>query len=195
MAYVIPKVILLWLNFRKYGSSFIYSRKSCIQPMFHLKVKPRPPSSGAFVTPGHAVDSSAIIMAPVRCPVRTLFKWRKNSIASRFCSRRIYSEPSFHRCRNPGTASMQRHPREARRRGSFPPSRGHSRSGSFNLIFTVVKDLLPPVRMFSLSRVRVLVERLSVKVGKSMGVFRGSEPEPSPGSRRCPFYEGSLRST
>ena len=35
---VVEKVygILLLLNFLKYGSSFIYSRKSCIHPMFHL---------------------------------------------------------------------------------------------------------------------------------------------------------------
>ena len=54
----------------------------------------------------------------------------------------------------------------------FHPVEGIRDQEVFNLIFTVVKDLCAPVRMFSLSRVRVLVERLSVKVGKSMGVFR-----------------------
>ena len=34
---------------------------SFIQPMFHLKLKPRPPSEAGFVTIGHAVDSSAIM--------------------------------------------------------------------------------------------------------------------------------------
>ena len=34
---------LVMVEFRKYGSNFIYSRKSCIHPIFHLKVKPRPP--------------------------------------------------------------------------------------------------------------------------------------------------------
>ena len=29
--------------------------------MFHLKLKPRPPSEAGFVTIGHAVDSSAIM--------------------------------------------------------------------------------------------------------------------------------------
>ena len=63
-AYIIENVILLWLNLRKYGSSFMYSRKSFIQPMFHLSEKPRPSSSGFPVTFGHAVDSSAIMTVP-----------------------------------------------------------------------------------------------------------------------------------
>ena len=32
--------------------------------MFHLNVKPRPPSLTGVVTPGHAVDSSATVMQP-----------------------------------------------------------------------------------------------------------------------------------
>ena len=35
------KVMELWLPFRYRGSSFMYSQKSCIHPIFHLKVKPR----------------------------------------------------------------------------------------------------------------------------------------------------------
>ena len=32
--------------------------------MFHLKVKPSPPSRTGRETPGHAVDSSAAVMQP-----------------------------------------------------------------------------------------------------------------------------------
>ena len=42
----------------------MYSSESCIQPMFHFSPKPRPPSLVGRVTPGHDVDSSAIIMTP-----------------------------------------------------------------------------------------------------------------------------------
>jgi hypothetical protein len=61
-----------------------YFRVSCIHPMFHLKVKPSPPSFVGFVTPGHAVDSSAAVMHP-GCSAWTVpFTWRRKSIASRF---------------------------------------------------------------------------------------------------------------
>ncbi len=42
----------------------MYARLSCIQPMFHLWLKPRPPSATGRLTPGQAVDSSAITSAP-----------------------------------------------------------------------------------------------------------------------------------
>ena len=54
----------------------IYLSMSFIQPMFHLKLKPRPPISAGFVTIGHAVDSSAIIM---------MFWCSRNSAELSFC--------------------------------------------------------------------------------------------------------------
>ena len=55
----------------------MYSRKSCIHPMFHLKVKPRPSSSGWSVTFGQAVDSSAMTRAPWLRPWTTVFRCLK----------------------------------------------------------------------------------------------------------------------
>ena len=83
-AYVILNVILLWLYFLYKGSVFTYSKKSFIQPIFHLNSKPSPSSSAGFVTFGHAVDSSAITIAFGNCLEITEFKCLKNSIASRF---------------------------------------------------------------------------------------------------------------
>ena len=51
--------------------------------MFHLNVKPRPPSSTERVTPGHAVDSSAIVIAPGQRSATTRFSVFRNSTASR----------------------------------------------------------------------------------------------------------------
>ncbi len=52
--------------------------------MFHLKPKPRPPWSVGAVTPGNAVDSSAIMSVPGYCfPTVALTSCRK-LIASRF---------------------------------------------------------------------------------------------------------------
>ena len=39
----------------------MYSNISLAKPIFHLKLKPSPPSETGLVTPGKAVDSSAII--------------------------------------------------------------------------------------------------------------------------------------
>ena len=51
------------------------SRVSCIQPMFHFIEKPRPPRVVARVTPGHEVDSSAMVIAPgTRLPLRPLLE-------------------------------------------------------------------------------------------------------------------------
>ena len=52
--------------------------------IFHLKVNPRPSSLTSFVTPGHAVDSSAIIIAPSFLPRMREFRCLKNQMASRF---------------------------------------------------------------------------------------------------------------
>ena len=53
-----------WCHLRLNGSSAMYLSESCIQPMFHLIPKPRPPWLVGAVTPGNAVDSSAIMTAP-----------------------------------------------------------------------------------------------------------------------------------
>src|SRR5665647_499730 len=58
--------------------------------MFHFRPNPRPPASVRAVTPGHAVDSSAIIMIPgVRRYAVALASCR-NAMASRF------SRPNIH---------------------------------------------------------------------------------------------------
>ena len=46
------------------GSRAKYWSVSFIQPMFHLKPKPRPPRLVGAVTPGKLVDSSAIMAMP-----------------------------------------------------------------------------------------------------------------------------------
>ena len=82
--YIRLKVNRLWLKDRKYGSSFIYSRKSFIQPIFHLKSNPRPPSATGWETIGHAVDSSAIIIQLGYRSFMTVFNCFNISMASRF---------------------------------------------------------------------------------------------------------------
>lgn len=73
------------LHFLKYGSSFIYSVKSCIHPHipfqaeFPIRHLPQRRSPS-----GHAVDFSAIISAPGFRPSTTEFRCLKNPIASRF---------------------------------------------------------------------------------------------------------------
>ena len=57
---------------------------SFIQPMFHLRLKPRPPTSGGRVTKGHAVDSSAIISTLGLTEKAIWLSSRRNSMASRF---------------------------------------------------------------------------------------------------------------
>ena len=63
-AYIRENVIWWWWYCRCTGSLLMYCRESCIQPMFHLKPKPSPPRWVGRVTPGHAVDSSAIVTIP-----------------------------------------------------------------------------------------------------------------------------------
>ena len=53
-----------WWCERYIGSTAMYWSVSCIQPMFHFMPKPRPPALVGFETPGHEVDSSAIMMTP-----------------------------------------------------------------------------------------------------------------------------------
>ena len=57
---------------------------SFIQPMFHLRLKPRPPISAGRETMGQAVDSSAIISTPGSKPKAMALSRRKKSTASRF---------------------------------------------------------------------------------------------------------------
>jgi len=67
-----------WCQRRWTGSCATYPRVSCIHPMFHLNVKPRPPLSVERVTPGQAVDSSAVIETPGCVAWTTAFSsWRK----------------------------------------------------------------------------------------------------------------------
>ena len=46
--------------------------------MFHLKLKPRPPSLAGFVTIGHEVDSSAIIRVLGFLPNTAVLRSLKN---------------------------------------------------------------------------------------------------------------------
>ena len=50
----------------------MYASVSCIQPMFHFRLKPSPPMYGGRVTCGHAVDSSAMVSTPGRLGVHDL---------------------------------------------------------------------------------------------------------------------------
>ena len=77
-------VISLWCHLRLIGSSCRYCRVSCIQPMFHLRPKPKPPASVGAVMPGYAVDSSAIIMMPGLFLYAVAVASLRKSMASRF---------------------------------------------------------------------------------------------------------------
>ena len=74
----------MWWYLRFIGSSRMYESVSCIQPMFHLKSKPKPPSDTGFVMPANAVLSSAIIMLPGKYFLTSEFVFCKKSMASRF---------------------------------------------------------------------------------------------------------------
>lgn len=116
---------------RKYGSSFMYSVKSCIHPIFHFRLKPRPSSSGDPVTFGHAVDSSAIITAPLFRPRTTEFKCLKKSIASRFSLPPYLFATHCPSCfRNQDRASTQQHPHGARPHGNVRSRIMRLQSGS-----------------------------------------------------------------
>ena len=52
--------------------------------MFHLKLNPRPPVAVGCETAGHAVDSSAIVIAPGWVPWTVSFSVRRKATASRF---------------------------------------------------------------------------------------------------------------
>src|SRR4029453_6938475 len=66
------------------GSVEKYFRVSCIHPMFHLRVKPSPPSDTGAVTLGQAVDSSAMTCTP-GCRARTdPLSSRRKEMASSF---------------------------------------------------------------------------------------------------------------
>jgi hypothetical protein len=88
-AYMRENVIWLWWYCRWIGSLATYSSESCVHPVFHFRPKPRPPRCVGRVTPGHAVDSSAIVTIPgTRLYAVALISWR-NEMASR-CSRPPY---------------------------------------------------------------------------------------------------------
>ena len=102
-----------------YGSSFMYSVKSCIHPMFHFRLNPSPSSSGAPVTFGHAVDSSAIIIAPLISSqnhrVQMLEETRPPPDSH--CRRTGWQPTLRHSFHSPDTASTPPHPHEARPHG------------------------------------------------------------------------------
>ena len=62
----------------------MYFSVSCIQPMFHLKWKPRPPAQVGRETAGNAVLSSARVMASGRSPPTTSLSRFRKEMASRF---------------------------------------------------------------------------------------------------------------
>ena len=57
---------------------------SFIQPMFHLKLKPRPPWSTGWVTLGQEVDSSATMSTSGWAEKTAVFSFCRKSTASRF---------------------------------------------------------------------------------------------------------------
>ena len=83
-AYSKLNVRTLWCQRRWTGSVEMYSSVSCIQPMFHLRLKPSPPMYGGRVTCGQAVDSSATVNTPGHSVWTTSFMRCRKEIASRF---------------------------------------------------------------------------------------------------------------
>ncbi len=81
---MIEKVSLSCSSDRRSGSVCITESVSFIHPIFHFMSNPSPPSAGAWVTFGHAVDSSAKISASGTAVCTCSFKRRRNAIASRF---------------------------------------------------------------------------------------------------------------
>nr|CRL82796.1 hypothetical protein CPGR_06023 [Mycolicibacter nonchromogenicus] len=57
---------------------------SCIQPMFHFIEKPSPPRLVGLETPGHDVDSSAMVTIPRADLCAVAFISCRNCTASRF---------------------------------------------------------------------------------------------------------------
>jgi hypothetical protein len=60
---------------------------SFIQPMFHFMENPRPPRLVGRVTPGHEVDSSAMVTMP------GLILWTVAFISCRNCTASRFSRP------------------------------------------------------------------------------------------------------
>ena len=54
----------------------------------------------------------------------------------------------------------------------FYPVEGVGDQEVFDFIFAVIEDLGSPVRVLAFSRIRVFIERLTVEVGKSVGILR-----------------------
>ena len=158
---------LVVVKFAEIRVQFHVFRKSCIQPIFHLKVKPRPPSSGLPVT-------SAMRWIPQRSRLRwpvwaTLFKWRKNSMASSF-----YFPPYLVGDPVPRCASVVQiqhgghgvHPPH----GNSPPSRRALAIRKLAPRFPVIKDR-SPVGMLAFSWICVLIKACPVKICQAMGVL------------------------
>ena len=175
----------LWLYLRKYGSNFMYSRKSCIQPMFHLKVKPSPSFSGWSVTFGHAVDSSAIMATPWLRPWTTVFKCLKNSMASKFWfAVRFIWHPL---ARFPAVVQIQHRSNSVYTQAVymvfFYPVESVADKEVFYFIFAVIKDFCAPVRVLAFAWILVFKKRMSVKSASpwaSFGKWAGTQSRITP---------------
>ncbi len=55
---------------------------SCVQPVFHLKWKPKLPGSVSAVMPSHALDSSATVTTPAPARATAELTSRRNEAAS-----------------------------------------------------------------------------------------------------------------
>jgi len=62
----------------------MYCSVSFIHPIFHFIENPRPPSVVGRVTPGHEVDSSAMVTTPGNSLCTVAFISCRNCTASRF---------------------------------------------------------------------------------------------------------------
>ena len=114
---------------------------SFIQPMFHFIEKPSPPRFVGRVTPGHDVDSSAMVTMPgcdlVHGGVHLLQELHRLQVLPAAVDVRASSRPPG--ASSPGRASTRRRPPAGRRRGtpaastarwppgSCAPRRGRSR--------------------------------------------------------------------
>ncbi len=169
-AYSARNVSSPWWWLRWTGSFAKYSSVSCIQPMSHLRPKPRPPISIGRDTIGHAVDSSAIIWTSgwvrVHVPVQPAHELD-----------RVVVLATAVRVRDP----LARAPRvvevEHRRDRVDPdavgvvgvePVRGARGQEAAHLVAAVVEDRAAPVGMESLARIGVLVQVRPVEVGEAV---------------------------
>ena len=158
------------------GSS---SSVSCIQPRFHFRPNPRPPWSTAAVTPGQAVDSSAITSAPGCSSATATFSSRTNVDRLEVLSPTVHVGRPLPRARgcSRGTASRRRHRPGARRRWN---SSSQYRALATRKLRTCGRpksnSSVPQSGCSARAWIGVLVERLDRRSGPARHRRAGSAP-------------------